>query len=344
MAFEKQHVKHCILFAFQLKKNATKATEMICSALGENTVSYKKCSRWYQKFRSGDFSLLDQERQLKKFENEELKQLLNENSAQTKQELALQLGVTCQCISLRLQQLEQIQKEGRWIPHNLSPEIKERRFDTAMSLLTRFKRSDFLHRIITGDEKWILYDNHKRRKLWADFDVPSTSTEKSNSYVKKILLCMWWDVQGVVYYELLDTDQAISEERYQQQLIHLNKALEQKRPYIGQGTRQVILQQDNVRPHAIKAMKDVICSLGWEILPHATYSPDLVPSDYHMFQSLQHHMGDSHFNTVEEIQESIEDFINSKPKIFFDDGISQLPERWSRVIDNNGDYFETEDF
>ncbi|KAG5318106.1 MOS1T transposase, partial [Pseudoatta argentina] len=33
-------------------------------------------------------------------------------------------------------------------------------------LLQRQKRKDFLHRIVTGDEKWIHYDNLKRRKSW----------------------------------------------------------------------------------------------------------------------------------------------------------------------------------
>ncbi|KAG5320694.1 MOS1T transposase, partial [Pseudoatta argentina] len=28
------------------------------------------------------------------------------------------------------------------------------------------KRFSFLHRIVTGDEKWIHYDNPKRRKSW----------------------------------------------------------------------------------------------------------------------------------------------------------------------------------
>lgn len=335
---EKQHLRHCILFAFQLKKNVNRATEMICSALGENAVSYKMCSTWYQRFRAGDFSLLDRGSKTKKFEDEELRQLLNENASQTKQELSMQFGVTYQCMHMRLQQLGMIQKEGRWIPQNLSPEIKERRFDTAMSLLTRFKKSDFLDEIVTGDEKWILYNNPKHKKLWADLDEQSTS---NSIRVKKVLLCIWWDTKGVVYYELLDPNQAATAERYQRQLIHLEKALEEKRPCDDQETRQVILQYDNVLPHAAKAMKDVICNLGWEILPRVPHSPDLVPSDYHMFQALQYRMGDSYyFNTVEDIQESIKDFIDCKPLSFFDDGIRELPERWSKVIDNNGDYFD----
>jgi hypothetical protein len=41
MASEKQHVRHRILFAFQLKKSAAKAANMISSALGERAVTHK---------------------------------------------------------------------------------------------------------------------------------------------------------------------------------------------------------------------------------------------------------------------------------------------------------------
>ncbi|KAG5318735.1 MOS1T transposase, partial [Pseudoatta argentina] len=39
-------------------------------------------------------------------------------------------------------------------------------YDSRELLLQRQKRKGFLHRIVTGDEKWIHYDNPKRRKSW----------------------------------------------------------------------------------------------------------------------------------------------------------------------------------
>jgi len=39
---------------------------------------------------------------------------------------------------------------------------------TCELLLQRHRRKSFLHRIVTGDEKWIRYDNPKRKKNGAD--------------------------------------------------------------------------------------------------------------------------------------------------------------------------------
>ena len=101
MASDKEHLGHCILFAFQLNKNPAEATEMICSALGEGAMTHKTSKKWFQRFRNSDFDLHDRERsgQSKKFEDEELEQLLEENLTQTEKELANALGVTQQVIS-----------------------------------------------------------------------------------------------------------------------------------------------------------------------------------------------------------------------------------------------------
>ncbi|KAL6259341.1 hypothetical protein P5V15_009256 [Pogonomyrmex californicus] len=127
------------------EKNAAVATAMICAAYGENAVSHTTCKRWYQKFRQGDFSLEDEPRagRPQKIETDELQALLNISSAQTEKELAEQLGVTQQIISVRLHTMGKVQKEGRWVPHELSEDNKNRRRDTALTLLSKFRKKRF---------------------------------------------------------------------------------------------------------------------------------------------------------------------------------------------------------
>ena len=101
----------------------------------------------------------------------------------------------------------------------------------------------FLHRIVTGDKKWIYFDNPKRRKTICDSDELSTSTPKRNIHREKTMLCIWWNQKGVVYHELLKSGQTVTGDLYQEQIIHLSQALHRKRPEYKTRQHKVILLQ-----------------------------------------------------------------------------------------------------
>jgi len=75
------------------------------------------------------------------------------------------LGVTQQAVSVRLRAMGMIQKQGNWMPYELKP--REKRFFTCEQLIQRQQRKGFLHRIVTGDEKWIFYNNSNKKKYYA---------------------------------------------------------------------------------------------------------------------------------------------------------------------------------
>ena len=59
-----------------------------------------------------------------------------------------------------------------------------------------------LKQIVTADEKWILYNNVKRKRLWCKQNEPPPTTPKAGLCPKEVT-CIWWDGKGVIYYEFL---------------------------------------------------------------------------------------------------------------------------------------------
>ncbi|GFY24230.1 mariner Mos1 transposase [Trichonephila clavipes] len=101
------------------------------------------------------------------------------------------------------------------------------------------------------------------------------------------MLCIFWDQEGPIYYELLKPGGTVNTDLYKQQLFNLNDAILEKHEQYEKRQHKVIFLDDNAPSHRAKPTKDIVKALGWEPLAHAAYSTDLAPSDYHPFTSFK---------------------------------------------------------
>ena len=246
------HLREVLIFFFHSKKTVAEAHRELQNVYGNAALSETRCRDWFRCFKDGDFNVDDRPREgrPKTFEDAELEALLDEDPCQTQDELASELGVTRQVISKRLHALGIIQKQGTWVPYDLRSRDVERRYFACEQLLQRQKMKGFLHRIVTGDEKWIYYSNTKRRKSWELPGLASTSSARPNIHAEKVMLCIWWDQVVVIYYVLLKPKETITEERYQTQLMRLIQSLREKPPQYEQRHEKVILQCATFSPCA----------------------------------------------------------------------------------------------
>jgi hypothetical protein len=60
--------------------------------------------------------------------------------------------------------------------------------------------------------------------------------------------------------------------------------------------REVVLLQDNARPHTASLTQRKLEQLGWKTLEHLPHSPDLSPCDFHAFGPLTEALGGQRFN------------------------------------------------
>jgi hypothetical protein len=81
--------------------------------------------------------------------------------------------------------------------------------------------------------------------------------------------------------------------------------------------------------------------MGWEIMNHRPYTPDLVPSDFHLFGPMKVHLGRK-FQTDNELKHGVLNWLCSKDKTFYAAAIINLPGRRKICFSVKGEYLEKE--
>ena len=115
-------------------------------------------------------------------------------------EIAEKLNISHTCVERHSKQLGYVNKLNIWVPFKLNEIQLIKRIPIWDSLLKRNETDPFLKRIITGDEKWVVYNNVVRKRSWSKRDEPTRSTSKADIYQKKVMLSVWWDFKGIVYF------------------------------------------------------------------------------------------------------------------------------------------------
>ena len=102
----------------------------------------------------------------------------------------------------------------------------------------------------------------------------------------------------------------------------------------------IILLNDNACPQFARITMKKLNRLSIEPLPHPPYSPNISPTDYHMFKHLSHFLKEKTFHNQEDAELAVKDFIYSRSTSFYTDIINNLSLRWQECIDTKGSYFD----
>ncbi|UYV60704.1 hypothetical protein LAZ67_1001972 [Cordylochernes scorpioides] len=151
----------------------------------------------------------------------------------------------------------------------------------------------------------------------------------------KVLLTILWDVDGPICLDFLSSRQHMNSDLYCDILVKkLKPGIRNKRR--GKLSKGVLFLHDNARPHTSCKTVSTIIKLGFEVLEHPAYSPDLAPSDYFLFGLLKMELKGKRFDSDEDVQKVMQDFFHTLPKSAYKEGNYKLPERWRRCIESQG--------
>ena len=83
-----------------------------------------------------------------------------------------------------------------------------------------------------------------------------------------------------------------------------------------------------------------IQDIGFQILDHPAYSPDLAPSDFFLFGNLKKSLRGVQYGSDEEVIEAVEGYFESKNKSFYLAGIKDLKMKWGKCSSLKRECFE----
>ena len=132
----------------------------ICAAYGKGTVTDRIYQKSCAKFHAEDF-LLDDASWLGRpaeVDSNQIQTLTENNQCYTTWEIAGILKISKSSVENHLHQVGYVNCFDVWVPHKLGKKNLLDHISTCNSLLKRNKNVPILKQIVTGDEKWMLYN------------------------------------------------------------------------------------------------------------------------------------------------------------------------------------------
>ena len=101
-----------------------------------------------------------------------------------------------------------------------------------------------------------------------------------------------------------------------------------------------VLHHDNAPANTALSIREFLAKKNIPVLPHPLYSSDLAPCDFYLFAKLKLKLKGHHFGTIETIQKTVTDYLNTLTENDFQCCYDQWKKRWNRYVSSQGSYFE----
>jgi len=191
------------------------------------------------------------------------------------------------------------------------------------------------------DETWAHHfdpETKQQSKQWKHITSPTPVKFRKIASAGKVMASVFWDSEGVLMIGYLERGKTVTGVYYAKLIRKLWSAIKEKR--CGKLSHGVLLHQDNASAYTSAVAMAAIRECGIELLSQPPYSPDLAPSDYHVFRSLKDFLCEQSFGCDEEVIHTINDRFELQDKQFFMDGVNSLAHRWEKRAVLQGDYIE----
>ena len=108
---------------------------------------------------------------------------------------------------------------SKWVLHLLTVDQKQQCVDNTECRLQLFqcKKKEFLHKYVTMDETWIHHfipESNQQSAEWTAVGESHPKWPKMQTSAGKVLVSVFWDVQGILFINYLEKGRTINSEYY----------------------------------------------------------------------------------------------------------------------------------
>ncbi|XP_025161796.1 histone-lysine N-methyltransferase SETMAR-like [Harpegnathos saltator] len=301
--------------------------------------------KWFTEFRCGRTSTSDAERSGRPKEVvtpeivDKIHGMILDDRRMKVREVAEAVGISTERVHHILHEYLDMKKlSARWVPRLLTLDHKRNRVTISKECLAMFSRNpnEFLRRFVTVDETWIHHttpETKEQSRQWVSSGERAPKKAKVGLSANKVMATVFWDARGIIHIDYLEKGKTITSEYYSELLDRFDIDFKQKRPHLAK--KKVLFHQDNARVHTCVVTMAKIHKLGYKLLLHAAYSPDLAPCDYFLFPNLKKWLGGKRFGSNEEVITETNAYFESLEKTYYLEGIKKLEKRWTKCIELN---------
>jgi len=344
MAFvsDTRYKRAVIEFLVAEKESMGNIHKRLCAAYGSCVVDRSTIGCWVQRVKasgSGETDLHDQPQSghpatatspdmLQRADG-----IIHVDRRITSQQLAVQLSVSNGSAMAIIDTLGYSKVCTRWVPQNLTAEHRRQRKAICSELLEHFDAEGeaFLSRIVTGDETWAYhYEPETKRQSveWHHPQSPRKKKFKTTPSAGKVMITVFRDIDVVILVDVMARGETVNLDVYIKPLQKLKQCYWQVRPNRNPG--DMLIQHDNARPHTSLRTQEAIAKFGWTVLPHPPNSPDLAPSDFHLFGPPKDALCGTRFEVDESMIRAVRTWLPEQETSWYGEGTHALVSRWHK--------------
>ena len=240
-----------------------------------------------------------------------VERIIEADPLKTTWEVVGELSINHSTVIWHLKQIGKVKKLSQWVPLELTANQKSCHFEVSSYSTQQQCTISWLDCGMRSHCDWEEAPKH----------LAKLAPENGHGH--------WCSAASLIHYSFLNPSRIFTSEKYAQQIDEIYWKLQCLELALVNRKGPVLCE--NTQLHIAQPVLQKLNELGYEVLPHPSYSSDLSPTDYHL-KYLDNLL-------LLQLAGCFQEFVEFQSMHFYATGINKLSSYWQKCVEDHGSYF-----